>query len=111
MEILNNTPNKGRIELVNGEYYFYYNPLKYKESADIELLIKDNSIKSFRTSVSCGSCTKAKAVKTEESIKLNISYDTKNLGNIGRLVNFFATREIGKEQLYKIRLMGTVSAN
>jgi hypothetical protein len=108
MEIRNLNPEKGRLELSGGIYYFYYNPLKHLQSSEITLEVEDETIKSFRVSAGCTSCTKVSAKKVEDKINIKISYDTRNLGNFNKSVNFFATRE--KEQLQKIKIIGMVNS-
>jgi hypothetical protein len=85
-------------------YVITYKPLKYKESSQIKLEISDIELKDISARAGCASCTTVSTKINQDSVTLNISYDTKHLGNFDKRVSFFH-----QGQLTQFKIKGTVT--
>lgn len=100
--------DKARLEEVENIYWIYYNTLPYKGNSTIQLEIEVDS-DSQRIKPGCLSCTQANIVKSEgDKHTIQITYDTKNIGNFTKTVTFFHTKN-GKEGTITFKITGTVS--
>lgn len=105
MKLENNTPQKSTLTGSNNNYELSYGVIKQNTNGDLEVkLIADENIKSVRTQVSCGGCTKATATKLNDKEWLvKINYKTSLLGKINKGVFLYPQKENGT-QLPKINI-------
>ena len=100
--------DKARLEKIEEIYWIYYNTLKYKSNSTIQLSI-DGCFENIKLKIGCQACTQANISKSEGNTHtLEITYDTKNIGNFTKTVTFFHTKN-GKEEATTFKITGTVS--
>lgn len=100
--------DKARLEKIEEIYWIYYNTLKYKSNSTIQLSI-DGCFENIKLKIGCQACTQASISKSEgNKHTLEITYDTKNIGNFTKTVTFFHTKN-GKEEATTFKIIGTVS--
>lgn len=100
------TTEKARFEEVDGVYWVYYHPLKYKSNSQVEIEIED--VIGLNVKAGCQSCTKTNLQKTvKEEYSLKITYDTTIIGNFTKTVNLTFT-ENGQSTKKMIKITGTV---
>ena len=100
--------DKARLEKIENIYWIYYNTLPYKGNSTIQLSI-DGCFENIKLKIGCQACTQASISKSEgNKHTLEITYDTKNIGNFTKTVTFFHTKN-GKEESTTFKITGTVS--
>ena len=100
--------DKARLEKIENIYWIYYNTLPYKGNSTIQLEVEVDS-DSQRIKIGCMACTTSNISKSEgNKHTLEITYDTKNIGNFTKTVTFFHTKN-GKEEATTFKITGTVS--
>lgn len=96
--------DKSELSKEGDVYVITYRPLKYKESSQIKLEISEIEVKDISARAGCTSCTTANVKINQDSVTLNISYNTKHLGNFDKRVSFFH-----QGQLTQFKIKGTVT--
>ena len=106
MEVKLLNTEKGELKKEGSMYTVYYKPLAYKQSSEITLEISDIQLKDTSARAGCMSCTTTnlKSDTVNNKALLTINYDTKNIGNFDKRVNFF-----NNSTATVFRLVGTVS--
>lgn len=106
MEVKLLNTEKGELKKEGSMYTVYYKPLAYKQSSEITLEISDIELNSTSARAGCMSCTTTnlKSDTVNNKALLTINYDTKNIGNFYKRVNFFNN---GTATVF--RLVGTVT--
>lgn len=100
--------DKARLELVEPTYWIYYNQLTYKANATVQLQINVEA-DSCRVRSGCMACTTSNILKSEENKHtIEITYDTKNIGDFTKTVTFFYTIA-GKEESVLLKITGNVA--
>jgi hypothetical protein len=99
----NLTPEKGRLEKTDNDYYYYFNPAKTLK-ASVEIVTDATKA---RVSVGCPSCTIADIKKTEKGFRITFEYKSKDKGYFNRTVNFIPQTD-GKETIYKLKITGSL---
>ena len=106
MEVKLLNTEKGELKKEGNMYTVYYKPLAYKQSSEITLEISDIELNSTSARAGCMSCTTTnlKSDTVNNKALLTINYDTKNIGNFDKRVNFF-----NNSTATVFRLVGTVT--
>ena len=91
MEVKLLNTEKGELKKEGSMYTVYYKPLAYKQSSEVVIEISDIQLKNTSAKPGCMSCTTTnlKSDTVNNKALLTINYDTKNIGNFDKRVNFF----------------------
>ena len=106
MEVKLLNTEKGELKKEGSMYTVYYKPLAYKQSSEITLEISDIELNSTSARAGCMSCTTTnlKSDTVNNKVLLTVNYNTKNIGNFDKRVNFFNN---GTATVF--RIVGTVT--
>lgn len=87
-----------------------YGVIEYNSNSTINLQLITNKYETYTIAKHCG-CTVPKLKENEKGYILNISYDTKRLGNFNKTVNitFINTKPKLSRENFAIKIKGTVT--
>jgi len=108
--IINNSKNKVDISVLdNGINSIHYKSLSFNSDSNINIFIFKNavSIKSLAVTSSCG-CTIPTVSHNKDTISLNISYDTKRIGEFTKGITLTVTHNSGKVDKIFFNINGIV---
>jgi hypothetical protein len=106
--ITNASPDKVDVAFKRGEIEAKYKPLEYLEDSNITIILTpktENDFINIRVSSECG-CTTMDPVREGKSIILNISYDTKRIGEFKKLITM--DYSLDKKGQVRVRIKGEV---
>lgn len=98
--------NNASLTKVGNNYEINYGTLTYKQSSEVVIEISDIELNLTSARAGCMSCntTNLKSDTVNNKALLTINYDTKNIGNFDKRVNFFNN---GTATVF--RIVGTVT--